>query len=358
MDLPIETTDEVAGDDKTRNRLLAGVLLLLGLYACASAAAIVVPLLAALLLGLMLSPLVRLLCEWRVPRAIAVALVMASALLALGSLFYSLIAPAGDWIDRLPIAVSRLEASLSHLRAPLRDAGEAGEQIAKLTDFDPDSRLQRVVSAGPSQLSQLIHATPGAIGSVAATLFMVFIFLLRGDTLLRKLVELAPALNLKKDIVLATRNAQRELAAYVGTIAAINSMLGLLLALALWWLGVADPLLWGALAALLNFVPFVGPALMILLLTLVGFGHSEQLLGALAVPSIFIVLNAIEEFLTPLIVGHRLNLEPSIVFPTLMLCGWLWGPAGLLLATPLLTCLHIVAQRKPAWNPVARLLGP
>jgi len=355
---PAEAVDvSVVAEHPTRNRLLAGILTLLILHACAMAAVLVVPFLMALLLSLMLSPAVRLICRWRLPRALAVTLVMLIALTLVGSLLGSLISPARNWAQQVPTAITRMEHALSDLRSPLRVVTEAGEQFAKLADIDGESGLQRVVEAGPSRMAQMLQATPGALGSLVATLVLIFIFLLRGDGLLRKLVELAPALHLKKDIVLATRSAQHELSTYMITITTINAALGLLLASVLWWLGVEDPLLWGAIAGILNFIPFVGPMLVILILTVVGFGHFTTALPALAVPAAFVILNALEELVTPQIVGHRLALDPIVVFLALMLCGWLWGPTGLLLAMPLLTCARIIAERIPNWSPLAKLLG-
>lgn len=358
MSTPAEAVDvSVVAEHPTRNRLLAAILALLALYACSAAAGLVVPFLFAMLLSLMLSPAVRFLCDRRLPRALAVLLVMTVALVGVGSLLASLVGPARNWAEQVPTSIKRIEHALSDLRSPLREATEAGEQIAKLTDIDGEGRLQQVVQAGPSRVTQMLQATPAALGSLVATLVLIFIFLVRGDGLLRKLVELAPALHLKKDIVMATRSAQQELSTYIVTITLINATLGLTLALALWWLGVPDPLLWGGIAAILNFVPYVGPMLVIVLLTVVGFGQFATVIPALAVPAAFLALNALEEVITPQIVGHRLALDPIVVFPTMMLCGWLWGPAGLLLAMPLLTCLRILAERIPNWSTLAKLLG-
>jgi len=347
----------VVAEHPTRNRLLAGILALLALHACAVAAVLVVPFLLAVLLSLMLSPAVRLLCNWKVPRVVAVALTITTTLSLIGFLLGSLVGPARDWAEQVPTSIGRIEQALIALRSPMREATRAGEQLAKLTDMDGDSRVQRVVAAGPSKLAQMMSATPGAIGSLIATLVLIFIFLLKGDGLLRKLVELAPALHLKKDIVIATRSAQRELSTYVVTITAINTALGLALAGALWWLGVANPLLWGGVTAILNFVPFVGPMLVMVILTVVGFGQFASVLPALAVPLAFAAVKSVEEVVTPQIVGRRLALDPVMVFLALMLCGWLWGAPGLLLAMPLLTCLRIIAERIPNWSPLAKLLG-
>jgi predicted PurR-regulated permease PerM len=204
----------------------------------------------------------------------------------------------------------------------------------------------------------MLSATPAALASMIATVLLIFIFLLHGDALLRKLVELAPALHLKKDIVIASRSAQHELSTYMITISAINAVFGLLTAAALWWLGVDNALLWGGVAAILNFAPFVGPMVAIAILVVVGFARFPAPLAALAVPGVFLVLHLIEgQLVTPWIVGRRLALDPIMVFIALMLFGWLWGVAGLLLAMPLLSCIRIIAGRVPAWNALATMLA-
>ncbi len=343
----------------TRNRLLAGILALLVLHACAVAAALIVPLLLALLISLMLAPSVRWFCRWRMPRPLSVVVVMLVALLLSSALIGGLIGPASSWAAQVPKSIARMEMAVSGLRSPLREASKASEQIDQLTNLDSGgNRTQKTQDVAPSRLTQMLKATPGALTSLVLTLLLILIFLLHGEKLLRKLVELAPALRLKKEIVLATRSAQHELSRYMISITAINGMLGGLTALALWALGVDNPLLWGGVAAILNFVPFVGPMVTAALLLVVGFAQFATPLAALCVPGVFLVLNTIEgQLLTPLVVGRRLALDPVMVFLALMLFGWLWGVAGLLMALPLLTCLRIVAQRWPGSNTLARLLG-
>ena len=352
--------DDIGPDAEhpTRNRLLAGILALLVLYTCAVAAVLIVPLLLAVLLSLMLAPAVRLLCRWHLPRVLATLLVLSCTLVGTGSLLASLVAPARVWMVQLPKSIGRIELALSDLRRPLSAATHAGEQIAKLATIGGEGKSRQVVDASPSRVTQMLSATPAVLVSMVATLFLVFIFLLHGDALLRKFVELAPALRMKKDIVMATRSAQRELSTYIITIAVINTALGLLTAAALWYLGVQDPLLWGGVVAILNFAPFVGPMLAVMLLTVVGFSRFATPWAALGVPGVFLVLHLLEgQLVTPLIVGRRLALDPVMVFLALMLFGWLWGVTGLLLAMPLLTCVRIVAERVPAWSALAKVLG-
>jgi len=348
----------LVGEHPTRNRLLAGILVLLVLYACASAAVLIVPVLLALLLSLMLAPAVRMLCRWRLPRVVATLLVLIGSIVVAGSLLAALVAPAHAWLAQVPKSIDRIAATLSDLRRPLAAATHAGEQLANLTEVAGDRTGRNFVEMGPSRIAQMLAATPAALASMIATLLLVFVFLLHGDALLRKFVELAPALRIKKDIVIATRSAQYELSTYTLTITAINVVLGLLTAAALWALGVSDPLLWGGVIAVLNFAPFIGPMCAALMLVVVGFAAFPTPLAALSVPGAFVVLHVIEgQVVTPLIVGRRLSLDPVMVFLALLLFGWLWGVAGLLLAMPLLTCVRIVAERVPAWAPLAKLLG-
>jgi predicted PurR-regulated permease PerM len=356
--VPERDIGSIAEQHPTRNRLLAGILVLLALYACAVASVLIVPFLLALLLSLMLAPAVRLLCRWHLPRVLATLLVLVCAIVLTGSLLASLVAPARTWMGQVPKSIDRIELALSELRRPLLAATHASEQIAKLTNVDGEQKVQRVVDAGPSRIAQMLSATPAAVASMIATLLLIFIFLLHGDALLRKFVELAPELYMKKDIVIATRSAQHELSTYMVTIAAINSVLGLLTALVLWWLGVEAPLLWGGIVAVLNFAPFIGPMLAVAVLVVVGFSRFDTPLAALSVPGVFLVLHLVEgQLVTPLIVGRQLALDPVMVFLSLMLFGWLWGVAGLLLAMPLLTCVRIVAERIPAWNALAKMLA-
>ena len=227
---PDSVDSSIVAEHPTRNRLLAGILVLLVLYTCAAAAVLIVPLLLALLLSLMLAPAVRLLCRWHLPRALATMLVLVCTVALAGSLLASLVTPVRAWMVQVPTSLARIELALNDLRRPLLAATHASDQIAKFTNIGGDSKPQRVVDAGQSRIAQVLGAAPVALASLIATLLLLFIFLLHGDALLRKLVELAPALHMKKDIVLATRSAQRELSTYMLTIAAINSALGLLTA--------------------------------------------------------------------------------------------------------------------------------
>ena len=343
-----------------RNRLLGAILGLLLLSLLALASGVVVPILVAILVSLMLAPPVRLLVALRVPRSLASLFIVGIAVTALALVVILLARPALDWVAHAPKAIEQFSHQLRELARPIADASKATEKITHMSQpaGNEAPAVRVIASSEPDTLFHVLSAAPGVIASVIATLVLVFVFLLHGDDVLRKLVEFAPDWHAKRGVVVATRDAQRELSAYVLTISMMNAALGAATAAALWWLDLPDALLWGGIAALLNFAPYIGPIVTSLALTVVGIGSARTPWLGMAAPGIFIALHFIESFLvTPLLAGRRLKLDPIMIFLSLLLLGWMWGIAGLLIAVPLLTCFKIVASRVPAWAPLAKLLA-
>jgi predicted PurR-regulated permease PerM len=328
-----------------RNRLQIAIVIILTLYTCAVAEAVIVPLLIAILFGLMLAPPVRMLERSHVPRVIGSLLSVLLTIAIVGVAIMALAGPAREWMQRMPRAIERVESVARDLRRPFQVATEATRELGKITRGDDTSPV-RVVDTTPSPFAQMISAAPAAIAGIIITILLTFLFLLHGDDLLRKFVTLAPHLRAKRDLVEATRHAQSELSVYVITITLMNAALGLATAGALWLLNVHDPLLWGGIAAILNYAPFIGPLVTAIALTVVGFAEFPTPVLALAPPAAFLVLHVLEgQLLTPHLVGRRLALDPVMVFLAMLVLGWLWGVAGLLLAVPLLTCAKIIAER-------------
>jgi predicted PurR-regulated permease PerM len=341
-------------------RLLAALLCIVVLYVAVVGAAVLIPILLAMLLSVVFAPAVRVLCRWHVPRSLASALVVVLTIGCLGALLASLISPARDWVARVPKTLDRLgEAAHELLRRPLQAASQATQAWSNLTDTHSGAQPVRVIDApGPGALWQVLSAAPGILISTIATLLLLYIFLRHADSLLLKSVQLAPEWHLKREIVEATRRAQHELSRYMLTISAINLALGAAVAATLWLLGIANPLLWGGIAALFNFAPYIGPLLALIVLTVAGFGEAQSPLAALEVPGVFLLLHIIESWIfTPLFVGRRLALDPVVVFVAILALGAMWGVAGLLLAMPLLTCVKIVAEHVPQFAALAQLLS-
>lgn len=364
---PPPPTDSVAADNTVaadatpptpmHDRLLGVLVVLLVLYTCAIAEAVLVPILVGVLLGLILAPAVRFMERWHVPRVIGALFAVVATFGILGMAIASLASPARAWISRAPVALSRIEIVLRALRRPLQAATEATRELGKLGNLG-DTPSVRMVDASPGFLSHVISATPVAIAGLVVTIFLTFLFLLHGDALLRKFVTMAPHLRAKRDIVVATRTAQHELSIYMTTITLINIALGLATAAALYALHVPDPWLWGGIAALMNYAPFIGPLLTAAALVVAGFAEFASPVSALAAPAAFLCLHLLEgELVTPHLVGRRLALDPVMVFLALIVLGWMWGVAGLLLAVPLLACAKIIAEHILEGDMLATLLS-
>jgi len=360
-----ETADAIGIPDALRlaiwrNRLLVIILVLLVLTLSALASRVVVPILVALLFSLMLAPPVRWLTQWRLPRTLASLLVLGIAIAVGGIVLNALARPALDWVAHAPKAIDQFAHQLRGLWRPIADASKATAQITQLTQSGgAQPQPVRVVESGaPDSIIQVLSAAPAIIMEIFITLMLVFVFLQHGDSVLRKAVELAPDWQSKRGVVDATRDAQRDLSAYVLTISLINLALGAATAAALWAFGIPDPLLWGGVAALLNFAPYIGPWVTAISLAIVGMTTQQNIWLGLAPPAAFVFLHLIESFiLTPLIAGRRLALDPVVIFLALLLFGWMWSIPGLLIAVPLLNCCQIVASRVPAWSKLAKLLG-
>ena len=356
-DEPPATSTQPLRASRQRNRLLGAIVIAIVVYTCVIAQAVIVPVLVAMLLGLMLAPAVRLLERWHIPRAFGALLAVVFTMAVTGGAVAMLATPARAWMARTPQALAHLETALRDLRKPLQAATSAAHDLGKLANLDGGQPVP-VVNTSPGFFSQALVAAPGVLAGVIVVVFLLFLFLLHGDDLLRKFVTLAPHLRAKRDLVGATRQAQHELSLYMITITLINTGLGLATAAALFALKIPDPLLWGGVAALMNFAPFVGPLLTSVALTVVGFGEFASPLSALAAPAAFLGLHLIEsQLVTPHLVGRRLALDPVMVFLALIALGWMWGVAGLLLAVPLLSCAKIIAERAPDGNIVATLLS-
>ncbi len=337
----------------TRSMLV--ILVIVCTYACYLAQDVLAPLMLGLLLALLLSPLVTLFERARVPRALGSLVVVLLIVVGMGSALSSLMRPAQDWIATAPTSLKSIEKRLRDVRAPFTQAREA---TRKLEDMGQPPAAKVIVATQPSALDDMLAETPHAVGTIAVVLLLVYFFLSSGDNFLRRLVEISPRMSEKRVVVGIARGIQQEMSRYLAMVSSINLGLAIATAIAMSLLGVPNALLWGALAGILNFAPYVGPTVTIITLTLVGLATFPSLGHALAVPSVFFVLAVIEgQLITPVVIGRRLAINPVIVFVWLLIWGALWGIIGILLAGPLLACFRILCQHLPSLQAMSVLMG-
>lgn len=337
----------------TRSMLV--ILVIVCTYACYLAQDVLAPLMLGLLLALLLSPLVTLFERAHVPRGLGSLIVVLLIVVGMGAAISSLMRPAQEWIASAPTSLKSIEKRLRDVRAPFTQAREA---TRKLEDMGQPPAAKVIVATQPSALDDMLAATPHAVGTVAVVLLLVYFFLSSGDNFLRRLVEISPGMSEKRVVVGIARGIQQEMSRYLVMVSSINLGLAVATAIAMSLLGVPNALLWGALAGVLNFAPYVGPTLTIITLSLVGLATFPSLAHALAVPGVFFLMAVIEgQLITPVVIGRRLAINPVIVFVWLLIWGALWGIIGILLAGPLLACFRILCQHLPSLQPMSVLMG-
>ncbi|HEY5849817.1 MAG TPA: AI-2E family transporter [Lysobacter sp.] len=328
-------------------------------YTLWAAQELVLPVLLAMFFALIGNPIIRGLQRLYVPRFVGAVLVLVGGLAAAGLLGNQLIDPAGEWVRQVPREMKSIAPKLRDLTKPMLDANKAAQNIARAAGGESGGRPVQVIRTELNEPYKALTATPRRVASVLAVVLLTFFFMVYGESLQRNAIALLPTRQQKKLTVDILHSIEREISRYVLTITLINIALGLALSGALYWLGVPLPeaLLWGTMAAILNFAPYVGPLIGIVIMLLMGFVAFDKLLPSLLPAGIYLVLHTIEgQIVTPIVLGRRMRLSPLVLILALMLFGWLWGIVGLLLAVPLLVCVKLVLARIEGMGGWARLL--
>lgn len=322
-------------------KLLVLLALAYTFYFCRS---LILPLLLAGLFALFAGPLVRGLVKCKIPKMLAAALVILLLLLLAGAGISLLYEPAAQWLERLPLLGSRLAEQVEDVTDSI---DELKDSVAPGTSAK-ESIKTAVGSGIVPLLSVMAQITAAMLLQLAAIIMFTYFFLVFGDPLLRNMVRALPSINAKKNLLSTFHGVQDDISRYVLVVSCINIALGLATAMAFFLLNVPDPLLWGALATMLNFAPYIGPLVLSLLLTGVGYIEYQQPGQVLLLPGMFLLLNTIEsQLITPLALGRRFNMNPLVLVIWMFIWGWIWGVVGVLIAIPLLVCLKIIASHLP-----------
>jgi predicted PurR-regulated permease PerM len=321
-----------------------GLFILALFYTFYFARSFLLPIVLAVLLSLILYPAVRWLKRIAIPEPMGAAIVVLTLSGVLGTALYQLFEPASDWLAKMPRITEQIERKLWNVRKSMEEVSKAAQKVEALTNVDGQAaqRQPQVVSREPSLMSRVMTGTQNMLIATGATLVLLFFLLASGDLFMRKLVRVLPTLTDKKKAVGLARTIQSAMAQYLFTITCINVGLGVATALLLQLLGMPNPLLWGVMVALFNFIPYVGAAVSGIVLTIVAFVTFSDLNDILLVPLLYFSLETIEgQFITPYLTGRSLTLNPVMIFVSMLLWAWLWGVVGALMAVPILMTLKI-----------------
>lgn len=338
------------------------------------ASALLVPITAALVLTFLFQPMVRWLRRRNVPETIGAGVVVAGLLLATGGLTAALIEPATEWWERAPETLSRVMARVDRLRAVLpilapahpapvlapvetpprpaarrRAAAAEAAPPATAASQPPanDPIAETIATQGVALTGAFVSQFLAFCLSASATVILLYFLLASEHWVLSRSVEAIPRQRARALMLAGLRSVQREISHFLGALAVVNLGVGAAMAGAAWLLGLPNPVLWGTVCGILNFIPYLGPVIGSVLLTMAGVLTFDTLPQVLAPAAALLVIHAVEaNFVSPIFVGKRLSLSPVFMCLSVMFWGWLWGIAGAVMAVPILVALRALTKRQ------------
>ena len=342
---PAEVPEDLPLPSDPKVIFLGGLFVLAVLAAAYVAREIILPLIFAIVLKLLLQPAFRILERLHVPRTIAALLLILALFGTVVGLGTAISSPARTWAAKLPEGIPRLQERLSFMREPVDTLQRFLQQVEDFGGTGPSPNAA-ASAQGPTLLSKLFTGTRNFASGFFTTVLFLFFLLVYGDIFLHRLVEILPRFKSKRQVVEIAQQIESDISAYLVTITIMNAAVGIATALAMSLTGVGDPILWGTVAFLLNYVPILGPTLGVLIFLLAGLLTHDTLWQALLPAGLYLGIHLIEgETITPMILARRFTLNPVLVIIALVFWFWMWGIPGAILAVPMLAITKIICDR-------------
>ncbi len=343
-------------------RLMSALVLLIGFglflalpFVLSIGSVVFLPLVTAILLTILLSPLADRLSRLGLPNVLAS---LGALTVFLGILLLSLaliLQPALALFDEIPEISARVGERFAELRDEFAWLAVVNEEITQLMG---DTGAREVVLATPSLLEEIAFATPSVVLEVLIMFLMAFFMIEARVRLRRHLLFDRASFGSSVKAARVMREVQDRVAAYILTVGMINAGVGVVVALGAWALGVDAPIMWGGLAAILNFIPYIGPLAMTALLALFGIGTADTVLIGLIPAAAYIALHTVEaNVVTPSILGARFTMSPVMILIALSYFTWIWGIPGALLSVPILLTLSALFDHIGKPNLVGFVFG-
>jgi len=328
---------------------LAGIFFILLFYTLYFTREIIIPFVIALLFYFLLAPTIRFLQKIHIPVKVGAALVIFLLILIIGYGFYSLAQPATTWINKGPQTINVVDQKLTKLTilfdAPLKAIAKINDEVATLSKNAHVSN-QRTVNIKESYFMGTVFNTSWQFLSwLGVTIFLLYFLLINEDFFLRKLVHWVSSMEHKKEVVAITRKVQNQIWSYLFARTLINCGLGFIVSILMYALGMPDPILWGVMTGTLEFIPYFGAFVSLIVIAVVALFSFTSLAYAFLVTSLFSLLVFIEgNIISPIVIGRFVTLNPFIIFISLIFWGWIWGIAGAFIAIPLMVTLKVIFE--------------
>lgn len=359
--------DDIAGRAPARTyaaqelRLISALVVILGIglflalpFALSIGSVVFLPFVTALILTVVLSPLADKLAGWGLPNVAAslLSLLVLLAVLVFAALL--IFQPAVALFDSLPAILDRLGQRFAELQRQFYWLGQANRQIAEITGHSGEE----VVVASPSMIEEFAYATPTVVLETLLTFLMTFFMVEARVRMRRRLLLERSDFGASLKAARVIRDVQDRVAAYILTVSWINAGVGIIAGFGAWLLGLDFPVMWGGLAAILNFLPYIGPLTMVAVLALFGVGTTDDVLVGIIPAAAYLALHSIESnVVTPSILGARFTMNPVMILLSLSYFTWIWGVIGALLSVPILLTLTAFFDHVGRPNLVGFLFG-
>lgn len=344
-----------------RARLQSAILLTLGLglflalpFVLSIGSVVFLPPVTAMIFTIVLSPLADRLTRLGLPNMLASALAILALIAVVVLALLLILQPAFVMVDQVPTLARQVALRFAELRGNLSWISDVNRQLAKITG----RTAREVVVATPTVIEQLAFATPSVILEVLLTMLMTFFMIESRIRMKRRILFDRHSFSASVRLARVLRDVQERVGSYILTVALVNFCVGLIVAWGAWTFGLAAPVMWGGLAFVLNFLPYIGPLVMMGLLGLVGLGTSPSVAVGLMPMLAFIGLHAVESnVVTPSILGARFTLNPVAILISISYFSWIWGVLGALLSIPILLTISALLEHVGRPNLVGFMFG-
>jgi predicted PurR-regulated permease PerM len=328
------------------------------LYTLYFAREFLIPIAFAVLLNFLLSPVIRRMVRLGIKAPIGAALIVLVLIAAVAEGAYQLAGPAQRWAMTAPESFARAEQKVRSIIRPVQqvtqNVARAADAVASQSERPPSV----VVQSGPSISSRLFGTTQRIAGGLVEVFILLYFLLAGGDLFLQKLIKVLPHFGDKVKAVEIARATEAAVSAYLSTTLLINIVEGAVVAGVLWLLGMPNVLLWGALVACFEFVPYLGAFAIVVIFSVAGLTTFDEVPRALLIPGSFLAINLLQaNVVAPMLLGHRLTLNPVAIFIGLAFFFWIWGVPGAFLAVPLLASFKIFCDHIESLAAIGEFLG-
>src|SRR5437763_10803830 len=333
-----------------------GLFILAVFYTIYFMRSILLPIVLALLLSYLFRPIVRALARLKIPLPVGAAFILIGLIALVGYGISALATPAVGWLQKAPAGLTELQYKFLPVKKSVAQVSQATGEIEKLATTHAEIKTVEVKRHPITEM--LFMRTPEFIVSAVLLSILLYFLLVYDQVFIAKLVKLLPTLSDKKTAVAIAHDIESQVSHYLFTITTINACLGVAVGTAVGLLGLRNPVMWGVMVALLNFVPYLGALTGIICMTIGATLSFDSLGYALIFPAVYLAFGTLEgSFITPWVMGRSLTLNPVIILLSLTFWGWMWGIVGIILAVPILAAFKIFCAHIKPMQPLAEFLS-